>query len=405
MSKKWFRSETLRLPPQRVDRMNGAGVIYGYAVITRGLVESYGFEVDDVMLRQVVAQGNGWKTGTKSRFGHPGMSSTALGTFLGRARQFRLDGDDVVRADLHLDPTSRSTPKGDLGLYVMDLAESDPEAFGSSIVFKSREVMRVNKDGTRATGPDGKELPPLVRCERLLASDIVDSPAANPGGMFDETGVELSAKAWATLDRLLSSPGAEDLIFQFADRYFRWRFPDHTQPGGIMSEPTPAETPETTEEVRDDTLFERLGRLLSGRRGGVLTEVDQEDVQTLHSAAVEADRRALREDRARLAVDRDLDPHRSAIEPQHLKIEPLMLKLKAAELGGDAAAGDEYEGLRELLPKLHSPKAGGPLATDDAGALVADTAELTAGRRSIEERLGHERMAELKKKYPTLRGA
>ena len=111
------------------------GVIRGVAVMTKGLVkDSRGWEIDDMTLSQVVDAGNKHvNLGVKARFGHPNMSSSALGTFLGRVKNFYMDGD-IARADLFLSKTAYQTPEGDLAGYVLNLAEEDPAAFGTSAV-------------------------------------------------------------------------------------------------------------------------------------------------------------------------------------------------------------------------------------------------------------------------------
>ena len=201
----------------------GVGVIRGFAVIRKGLVKDMrGWEIDDTTLEQVMDLGNKASIGLKSRFGHPNMSNTALGTFLGRAQKFRKDGD-IVRADLYLDKTAYKTPDGDLASYVLDLAESDPDAYGTSIVFDYNLEYRVEKDGTPKKDPKTKEtLPPLSRVKKLFAVDTVDSPAATDGMLSDSffsESVKLSAEATSALDKLLGSPDAIDRVMSFLERY------------------------------------------------------------------------------------------------------------------------------------------------------------------------------------------
>jgi hypothetical protein len=225
-----FRSEISRgieKGAQGVDRNfkhdRGKGAIFGYAVITKGRLNDQDIrnqENDEISLQQVIDLGNASKMGIKSRFGHPNMSGEALGTFLGRVKNFRLDGD-VVRADLLFDETAYKTPNGDLATYIMDLAESDPSAFGSSIVFDADFEYRLEKDGTRKKDENQKELPALMRFKKLFASDIVEDPAATPGlfGKFFNSSVELSAKATDFLDKLLNNPDALERVIAFLDRY------------------------------------------------------------------------------------------------------------------------------------------------------------------------------------------
>lgn len=203
-----------------VDRENE--IIHGFSVITKGEVKGHGVEADDKTVDQVVELGNAVEMGIKSRFGHPTMSSTALGTFLGRAKNFRRDGD-IARADLHISETAHKTPNGDLAGYVMDLAEADPAAFGSSIVFKLKEEKRIEKDGTPMKDEEtGEELIPLARVERLDGADIVDNPAANVGMFGDQffsDGVKPSAEMTKFLDKFLLNPDAVEKTVDFLKRY------------------------------------------------------------------------------------------------------------------------------------------------------------------------------------------
>jgi len=155
--------------------------------------------------------------GIKSRFTHPGLSGDGLGSFLGRAKNAVVDGD-VVRADLHLATSAHDTPDGDLASYVMKLAAEDPEAFGTSIVFRhdsTAENQFYEENSTVETWnePDGRERSrqvfkspdplnvdnlPHARLKSLRAVDVVDEPAANPGGMFHR-GQEIAEDADALL--------------------------------------------------------------------------------------------------------------------------------------------------------------------------------------------------------------
>ncbi|MEI8350087.1 MAG: hypothetical protein WCI77_08025 [Candidatus Omnitrophota bacterium] len=201
----------------------GKGIIFGYAVVTKGKLNDgdiRDWELDEKSLDQVIELSSNAEIGVKSRFGHPNMSSEALGTFLGRGKNFRKDGD-IVRADLYIDNTAYNTPQGDLATYIMDLAESDPQAFGSSLVFHAEFEKRLNEDGTPKKDELGKELPDLVRFKKIFASDIVESPATTKGlfGTFFTDSVKPSAEMTAFLDRFLNSPTAVDKLISFLSRY------------------------------------------------------------------------------------------------------------------------------------------------------------------------------------------
>jgi len=209
----FFRTDIARSKDIRVDK--NTDVISGFAVVTKGITHDERGEFDDAALDRVVELGNKSKLGVKSRFGHPNMSSTALGTFLGRVKNFRRDGD-IVRADLHVDKTAHSTPDGDLASYVVNLAESDPNAFGSSMVIYWDEESREEKD------ENGNQLPPFIRVKNLFSVDVVDDPAANNGlfGMpFFSESVKPSAEMTAFLDRFLQEPDAVGSVIAFLERY------------------------------------------------------------------------------------------------------------------------------------------------------------------------------------------
>ena len=198
------------------------GVIKGFAVITKGFVkDKRGWAIDDITIEQTVAAGNMVAGGAKSRFGHPNICNDAFGKLIGRARNFRKDGD-VVRADLYLNKTAYGAPAGKLAQYVLDLAESDPEAFGASIVLQDYDLeYAVEKNGAPKKDKDGKELPPMLRVNSVLGIDMVDEPAANNGifSKINHPGLELSAKATEFLNKLLDNPDALEFVIAFLERY------------------------------------------------------------------------------------------------------------------------------------------------------------------------------------------
>lgn len=199
---RWFRGSLsrgieLREGQPTVDREKG--IICGYSVITQGPALGHDMEIDATTLDQVVSYGNKAKAGIKSRFDHPNASNTSMGTFLGRTKHFRKMGNQVL-ADLHLSESAKEAPQGDLYSYVLGLAERDPAAFGASIVFSGKAEAQLNDDGTQKKDATGRPLPKLARIEQLLASDVVDDPAANPNGLFDR-GDSLATKITAFLNR------------------------------------------------------------------------------------------------------------------------------------------------------------------------------------------------------------
>ena len=202
-----FRSGVQRGAPQGVDREggdDGFGVILGASIIARGEALGHGMWVDQEMLKQTADKINAAvQLGVKARFAHPDMSGDGIGTGLGRVKNARLHENNVT-ADLHFSLASTRTPDGDLADYVMSLAEGEPDHFGFSIAFNrdfnaeeefveanKREVEATNRSGEKERrrvfqSPDTKNEKnlPHARMSKLRAADAVDSPAANPKGLF-----------------------------------------------------------------------------------------------------------------------------------------------------------------------------------------------------------------------------
>ncbi len=240
----WLRA-TAKGNVVQVDRE--AEVIRGYIVAQEGPFKSEGRgEFDKPALREIVKLMRASPNGLKSRFTHPDMTSDGLGRFLGRIKNPRLDKistreseggrrDDeitVVRADLHLDPASHTSPSGDLGTYVMDLAESDPDAMSSSLVLKSDKQYRLDNRGRPQLDDDGVELPPLWHPTQLHASDVVDTGDAVDGILsvsLDAEGLPDSAvrQGAKILDRVFAGQDREVIearLDAWKERYLTRRF-------------------------------------------------------------------------------------------------------------------------------------------------------------------------------------
>lgn len=216
----------------------GAGLIQRFAVITRGEALGHGLWIDATMQQQVADAINSAEgVGIKSRFTHPGLSSDGLGKFLGRAKAATVEGDKVL-ADLHVAKSAHEAPDGNLADYVMTLAETDPEAFGSSIVFmrdKATEDQFIESNGGgRFVSPDpgNKQNLRHARLKQLRAVDAVDSPAANPGGLFHRGphfaeeaeailsySLGLTTEAPDTVDLEVDSDRVANFVRGFLDRH------------------------------------------------------------------------------------------------------------------------------------------------------------------------------------------
>lgn len=179
-------------------------MLKGVALITRGEALGHGLWIDTEFVGSVATALGKKPNGVKSRFTHPSLSGDGLGKLLGRVSEPSLDeSGNIVRGNLRFSETAYKTPEGDLAGYVKQLADEDPEAFGASIVFTSDEKSMIDfalQHGAewkedelgrylslaKFKSPDPLNTKNLMhaRLATLEAVDIVDEPAANPGGMF-----------------------------------------------------------------------------------------------------------------------------------------------------------------------------------------------------------------------------
>jgi hypothetical protein len=215
----WLRAST-KGGPVGVDRTNNA--VLGFVVAQQGpfLEPDPRGEFDEKSLRQIVVLMKKNANGTKSRLGHPTLSDDGISKFMGRALNPRMDSvvvDGVellaVRADLYLAESAfEANPNGNLGEYVLQRAEEDPNSFASSLVLQIEEEWRLDNHKQRRKyedGPNmGKDMPPLWRPLSIHATDLVDSGAAVTSF--------LSADILAGLPDAIVRQGCELLDAQFS---------------------------------------------------------------------------------------------------------------------------------------------------------------------------------------------
>ena len=147
-------------------------VIFGYVCAQVGTFKSGRGCFNERSLQKAVEI---WPSnGLRCRFTHPDLFSDGLGKFLGRSRNPRIERKKLV-ADLHLDPSAFTTPSGNLGQYVMDLANSDRDALSSSLVLESDKIADLDERGRQRIDEEGCPTPPLWMPTRLHASDVVDT--------------------------------------------------------------------------------------------------------------------------------------------------------------------------------------------------------------------------------------
>jgi hypothetical protein len=208
------------LPPV-ADKAVGKDTIAGVAMITRGPALGHSMWIDSDFLDQVAYATNARRP-IKSRWTHPGVSSDGLGKLVGHCSKAMRDGD-VVRADLKIADISHRSPKGDLGAYVMEQANSHPEDFGLSIVFEHDRDAEIafhlehgaewrtydggykclSLENFQSPDPDNVDNLPHCRLRRLSACDVVGDPAANPAGLFHAESAVVPAAADAFVSYVL----------------------------------------------------------------------------------------------------------------------------------------------------------------------------------------------------------
>ena len=186
--KTYYRSNTIYdQSPSSIDRENG--IIRDIVIVKTGEAKGHDIFLDEAFISDVTNFGNQNEAGVKARFGHPNICSTALGTYLGRYKNFR-KVENKALADLYLDKSSIKSPKGNLYDYILDLAESNPEMFGASIAFK------LGKEIVRKIEENGKEFNRnYATIKSLYAIDFVDDPAVTDGLFSAYRNTELAEVA------------------------------------------------------------------------------------------------------------------------------------------------------------------------------------------------------------------
>lgn len=212
----------------KIDEENE--VLHDVQITLEGEALGHGVWLDREFCEAVAAAGNATgDVGLKVRYGHPSMCSDAIGTELGRAKNFRVvdvertvDGNSVkcagVVADVHLLKSAHAAPQGDIAKHVLETAKEDPKQFGQSIVFTYADWVVKDKDGNRHSYKEEVSDP--------YAKWREENPDADSGhccAKFDElyaAWLDKSAdgKVYAVLGKLHGSdftdtPAATDGIF------------------------------------------------------------------------------------------------------------------------------------------------------------------------------------------------
>jgi len=140
-----------------IDAKNA--IIAGVSVITVGEARGHGMQIDQRTLEEVKAAAETYAGGLKVKTDH----YTGFNEIVGALKNFTIDGDQL-RADLYLLKNHDATAR------ILEMAELMPDTFGLSISFSGEHL----EDGDIV----------FARCSEIYSADLVDTPAANPTGLF-----------------------------------------------------------------------------------------------------------------------------------------------------------------------------------------------------------------------------
>ncbi len=216
-------------------------VLHDVQITLEGEALGHGVWLDREFCEAVAAAGNATgDVGLKVRYGHPSMCSDAIGTELGRAKNFRVvdferdvDGQKVkcagVIADVYMLKSAHSAPQGDLVAHVMAIAKEDPSQFGQSIVFTYADFKSTDKDGNAIKCSEFDEPREFFDAAgenkifavlgKLHGSDFTDTPAATDGifstGTLAEEAEQMLDEHPQILEVLEKSPKS---VVEFLER-------------------------------------------------------------------------------------------------------------------------------------------------------------------------------------------
>ena len=226
-----FNGDVLAAAGSRLESIDTEKeILHGVQITLEGEALGHDVWLDREFCTAVAEQGNATgDVGLKVRYGHPAMCSDALGTELGRAKNFRVvdfkrtvDGQEVtcagVIADVQILQAAHSAPQGDIAAHVLAMAKEDSKQFGQSIVFTYGDWVVKDADGNRHSYNDEVQKPYDEWCEKHEKADYYQKRAKSQE-LFDEWEAKSAdGKFYAVLGKLHGSdftdtPAATDGIF------------------------------------------------------------------------------------------------------------------------------------------------------------------------------------------------
>ncbi|WBL42372.1 hypothetical protein PBT90_00010 [Algoriphagus halophytocola] len=198
---KLFKSERISLAASVAAGANvdqEARIIHDVILCQVGEAKGHGVHLEQSFIDAGIAYAvkHHTKVGMKCRFGHPAMSNDALGTEVGRYHNFKVVDDKMV-ADLHVYKSANLSPTHPgAGDWILSMAEEDPHAIMTSIVFTVDHNYQYGPDGKafevepdwshsrnrwKSTSKDyeyNPNEPVYVELKELWGNDLVDEGAA-----------------------------------------------------------------------------------------------------------------------------------------------------------------------------------------------------------------------------------
>ncbi len=210
-------------------------IIEGVSIISVGEAKGHGLFVDATTLQEVKQCAESYAGGVKVNLDH----GAGIKDIVGFCDNFRIIGDKLV-ADLNL---LQNAEKRD---YVLEIAEKLPDTFGISIAFSGpvREI-------------GGKR---FASCTELYSADLVQTPAANPTGLFSFQAVDKKSHQMedATIEIEPKEEGGEISIADLLKRLesLETAFGDYKKGMEEMPEEKKEEVAE--EDKKDDAALSRF---------------------------------------------------------------------------------------------------------------------------------------------------
>ena len=207
--------------------------IEGVSIISVGEAKGHGLFVDMQTLQEVKSCAETYKGGVKVNLDH----GAGIKDIVGFVDNFRIIGEQLL-GDLNL---LENAEKRD---YILEIANKLPDTFGISIAFSGpiRE-----RDGRR-----------FASCNELYSADLVQTPAANPTGLFSFEAKGVDNNFQQMEDATIEIEPKEDEI-SIADIVSRLTaletaFGDYKK----KMEEMPAAEPEKKEEMSEDSALSKL---------------------------------------------------------------------------------------------------------------------------------------------------